>query len=788
MPDLSSGATTAWRTAVIEAWEDQYPNVEKEHIFIGLLSLGKVLDAATGDARFDKKILQEIRGEFVALSVAIISLGLDITLLRREVRHRTGKGSHVHKEKNIHRSEACKQMFSRAEILSKNSRITALHIMAAILENPGPIISESFQKTGADSKALREKILACIGEKSDAPSPEIETEKEKKKLWEKKSILERLGRDLVEEAKAEKLGPYVGRRKEILQTIQTLARSTKNNPVLLGEPGVGKTAIVEAIALSIFEKKAPPIMEGKRIIEINMAVLIGGTKHRGEFEKRLNEILDEAIKDKGIILFIDEIHNLIGSGRTEGSMDAANILKPVLARGEIKCIGATTIAEYRRYIESDTALERRFEKIIINEPSRDEAIEILKGIKDELELHHQVMISDIAIEKAVDLSIRFDGDHQLPDKAIDLLDQAGARNQIPMIETMHKTRESNLDESKIPEITEKDIIEELSIKTGLPKELISGHFNGEFQSRLQLLEEGLKERIKGQDEALMKICRRLFIAYAGLRERRGPLAVYLLLGPSGVGKTETAKALALLLFGSESSIIRLDMSEYMEEHSVSKLLGSPPGYVGYKEEGQLVSKLRSIPYSIVLLDEIEKAHPRVVDIFLQVFDEGRLTDAKGRTIDAKNAIFIITSNIGGSDSGNKMVGFFHDESKNGNKTDEALKAFFRTELLNRIDEKITYRALDEKDIKEILQPMLKEINNNLQKKYHVNLTVSPEVKSHLALKGYSREFGARGLRRTVEELLEIPVSALIIEGKIKNHLTWKAILEKDSISLEPEER
>lgn len=780
MLELSAAATTAWRTAVIEAWEDKHEHLEKEHLFIGALSLGKVLDAASGDDRFDKKILQEIRTEFVAMSVAMVSFGIDLTQMRREVREHFGKGSFQHEEKIIHRSKECKQMFKEAEIVAgTSSNISVLHLVAAILGNPGKIISASLARIEIKPSELKKKVIACSGS-----SPSVTKEKKENK-WTKKSHLERFGRDLNNDAKNGKLGPFIGRQKEILHTIQTLARSSKNNPVLVGEPGVGKTAIAEAIALSIEEGTAPPIIEGKRIIEINMGVLLGGTKHRGEFEERLTKIIEEVKNDNSLILFIDEIHSLIGSGRGDGTIDAANIMKPALARGEFRCMGATTIEEYRRFIESDAALERRFDKIVINEPSRDEAVEILQGIKGELEMHHQIIISELAIERAVDLSIRFDGDHQLPDKAIDILDQAGARAQIPMLKTISDMKDDELDDSSIPEITDEAIVEELALKTGIPAGIISGHFDGNFSGRLRSLEASLNQFIKGQAEAISKICNRLFIAYAGLRARQGPLAVYLFLGPSGVGKTETAKKLAENLFGSAADMIRLDMSEYMQEHSVSKLLGSPPGYVGYKEEGQLIKKLRSKPYSIVLLDEVEKAHPKVFDIFLQVFDEGRLTDSKGRTIDAKNAIFVLTTNIGGSEiSSSKSVGFLkEDAKKSDSETSSELGLFFRTELLNRIDEQIVFNKLEREDIKEILKPMVIEISTNLREKHQVEVELSTEAENYLAEKGYSETFGARELSRTLEEMLQSPLSSLIIEGRINDHACWHATIKNDSIVL-----
>ena len=400
--------------------------------------------------------------------------------------------------------------------------------------------------------------------------------------------------------------------------------------------------------MRLVEKKVPDFLQGSRIIELNMGVLVAGTSYRGEFEERLTKIIQEVTAQKEVILFIDEIHTLIGAGSIKGGMDAAQILKPALSRGDLRCIGATTIAEYRRYIEADSALERRFEKVMVEEPSRDECIEILKGIHSKLEEHHGCLISDDAISSAVDLSIRFDSDHRLPDKAIDLLDRACAREQAPQLTMIGHSK-------VIGTITPESVAEILAVKVGIPKDIISGHLSGNFKTHLQGLSERLKRRVIGQTEAIDTVSQRLVMAYSGISSRKGPLAVFLFLGPSGVGKTELAKSLANELFGSDNAMVRLDMSEYREEHSTSKLIGSPPGYVGYNEEGQLTSKLRTKPYSILLLDEVEKAHPKVFDLFLQLFDEGRITDAKGRTIDASNCIIILTSNF--RPSKYKRVGF-----------------------------------------------------------------------------------------------------------------------------------
>ena len=590
--------------------------------------------------------------------------------------------------------------------------------------------------------------------------------------------LDRYGRDLTQMARDGKLGPFVGRRPELLQIIQTLARRSKNNPVLVGEAGVGKTAIVEALALRAVGGKDSQILGDKRIIELNMGALMGGTKYRGEFEERLNHILKEVQANPEVILFIDEIHMLVGAGQTgDGSMDAANLIKPALARGELRCIGATTISEYRRNIESDPALERRFEKIIVNEPSRDETIEILKGLRHKWEEHHQARITDQALQAAVDLSIRFDGDHQLPDKAIDLIDKAGARTRIPILSMMAGDKAASGTHVN-GEVTELTVARVLSEKIGVPLDVITGHLGSSEKSRLLELEAYLKKRIIGQDDAVERVCKRLIMAHAGLAERHGPLAVFLFLGSSGVGKTEMARSLAEFLFGNEADMIRLDMSEYMEEHSFSKMIGSPPGYIGHEEEGQLTGKLRTKPHSIVLLDEIEKAHPRIFDLFLQVFDDGRLTDSKGRTADAKNAIFIMTSNISASKQAD--LGFLPSKQSKNEILHEVAKRF-RPEFINRVNEQIIFQSLGQADVRKILKPMLEEIQQSLQKQYEVTLQIDEQAEIFIASSGYNPQYGARELRRTVEKLVQIPLSELILDGKLEQGSQWQLVKQGDGL-------
>jgi ATP-dependent Clp protease ATP-binding subunit ClpC len=794
MQNLSVGADMAWRIAAHEAGAANLQFIEKEHILIGICGLEKVLMLSPEESGLKPEGRQALEGEHYALEDLFRGFELDLTQLRHQLRKRLGQGNYKHAEKVIHRSDACKKIFNRAgELPTPTREITCLQLLAAILEEPGKVISQVLNDAGVKPADLRERALACIAREQRQHQEPVEVHLGEHMLAQGGThYLNRYGRDLTQEAREGKLGPFIGRRKELLQMIQTLARRTKNNPVLVGEAGVGKTAIVEALALRVAEGKDPHALAGKRIIELNISALVGGTKYRGEFEERLARIIEEVRTHPEVIVFIDELHNVVGAGRAEGSMDAANLMKPALARGDLRCIGATTIGEYRRYVEADPALERRFEKVIVNEPSPDETLEMLKGIRPKWEGHHNVRITDKALEAAVNLSVRFDVDHQLPDKAIDLVDKAGARTRIPMLSMMmDKERDKaepveggNRFESKA-KVTEFTIAQVLSEKMGVPLEIIIGHLEGMTQSRLLELEPFLKKRIIGQDEAVKIVCQRLLMSHAGLVKKRGPLAVLLFLGPTGVGKTELARSLTEFLFGSDSQMIRFDMSEFMEEHSVAKLIGSPPGYVGHEEDGQLTGKLRTKPYSVILFDEIEKAHPRVFDLFLQLFDEGRLTDAKGRTADARNSIFIMTSNIS-PDKSFKKIGFGEQDTVES-KTDVLyeVKKYFRAEFVNRIDEIVDFQSLDEEDVMEILKPMLDEICQSIQMSHKVMLRIGEDVEEFIARTGYSSQYGARELRRTVERLIQIPLSSLILSGELKKHTQWQVVVSEDRLSFIP---
>jgi ATP-dependent Clp protease ATP-binding subunit ClpC len=787
MNRLSFGAMLAWQVAAGETVAGGHRFIGREHFLIGVCSLDKLL--RNNGVGIQPQAHRALQAEGNAVADALRGCGLDATRLRRLARQRIGRGSYDHTGLVIHRDEKCKATFGRAEeLVQPGGIVTCLHLLAALMEEPGPVACQVLQGVGVQPETLRERALAVAqrgpaagegrpGAASDVGVATSET-----------PCLDRYGRDLTQAAREGRLGPFVGRRKELLQVIQTLARRTKNNPVLVGEAGVGKTALAEALAVRVAQGKDPQILAGLRIVELNMGSLLADTKYRGEFEARLDGILREAQAHPEIILFIDELHNVVGAGRAEGSMDAANLLKPALARGKLRCIGATTIAEYRRYIEGDAALERRFEKVAIHEPSPEEALAILRGIRPKWEEHHDVKISEDALETAVGLSVRFDGDHQLPDKAIDLVDKAGARARVPALSmeigTMPQAGSGRAAAvvAGRSAVTGATIAEVLAEKIGLPLEIVTGYMEGMGQLRLRDLEAYLNSHLVGQEAAVEAVCQRLQLAHSGLVRRRGPLAVLLFAGPTGVGKTEMARLLARFLFGSESAMVRLDMSEYQEPHSVARLIGSPPGYVGYESEGQLTGRLRTTPYCVVLLDELEKAHPSVCDLFLQVFDDGRLTDAKGRTADASNAIFVMTLNL---TTAGKMGFVQREGDKPGAALLGELRRSFRPEFVNRMDQVVLFRELDEDNIQEILGSMIEELCETLREQHGTTLHVTPEAQACLAQAGYSRTYGARELRRTVDHLLQAPLSELVVSGRLREHAYWQVVPGEDGLAFLP---
>lgn len=689
------------------------------------------------------------------------------------------------------------------------------HLLLGLIREGEGVASQVLISLGADLARVRQQVINMIGGTPGGNQPSGGSGQSCPAGGCKTASLDQFSRDLTNLAKEDKLDPVVGRAKEIERVIQVLSRRTKNNPVLIGEPGVGKTAIAEGLAQRIIAGNVPEILLNRRVVTLDLAGMVAGTKYRGEFEDRLKKIMDEIRQAGNIIVFIDELHTLIGAGAAEGAIDAANILKPALARGEIQTIGATTLDEYRKYIEKDAALERRFQPIQVDEPTVDETLQILKGIRDKYEAHHRVSITDEALEAAAKLSDRYITDRFLPDKAIDLIDESASRVRIKAftappdlkdketsLEEIRKEKEAAINSQEFEKaaelrdreqtllteinqardnwnqtkggdnlvVTEEDVAHIVSSWTGIPVQKMAQ----EESERLLNLEEILHQRVIGQDDAVKAVSRAVRRARAGLKDPKRPVGSFIFLGPTGVGKTELARALAEALFGDEDALVRIDMSEYMEKHAVSRLVGAPPGYVGYDEGGQLTEAVRRKPYSVVLLDEIEKAHPDVFNILLQVLEDGRLTDAKGRVVDFRNTVIIMTSNVGLSTIKSvAKVGFAADAEqsqadyeKMRERVEEGLKRTFRPEFLNRIDETIVFHTLTREHIGQIVGLMLKEVATRMEE-HEVYLSFNDAAKEVLAQVGYSEEFGARPLRREIQRRVEDRLSEELIKGTFK---------------------
>ncbi|MBQ0137830.1 MAG: ATP-dependent Clp protease ATP-binding subunit [Kurthia sp.] len=687
-----------------------------------------------------------------------------------------------------------------------HSYIGTEHILLALIREGEGVAARVLNNSGVSLNKARQQVLQLLGSADATPNGGASTPAAST------PTLDSLARDLTEIAREGTLDPVIGRSKEITRVIEVLSRRTKNNPVLIGEPGVGKTAIAEGLAQQVVNNEVPEILRDKRVMTLDMGTVVAGTKYRGEFEDRLKKVMDEIRQAGNVILFIDELHTLIGAGGAEGAIDASNILKPSLARGELQCIGATTLDEYRKYIEKDAALERRFQPIQVDEPSVDEAIQIINGLRDRYEAHHRVKITDEAVVASVKMSDRYISDRFLPDKAIDLIDEAGSKvrlrsyttppnlkdleNQLEALrseknaavqsqefEKAASFRDSEqklvteLEETKKKwkedqgrsesEVTVNDIAEVVSMWTGVPVAKLA-----EAESaKLLKLEDELHKRVVGQSEAVQAISRAIRRARAGLKDPKRPIGSFIFLGPTGVGKTELARALAEVMFGDEDSMIRVDMSEYMEKHSTSRLVGSPPGYVGFEEGGQLTEKVRRKPYSVILLDEIEKAHPDVFNILLQVLDDGRLTDSKGRVVDFRNAVVIMTSNIGAEAlKFKKSLGFGAQEKKQSQETAksvmlEELKKAFRPEFLNRVDEMIVFHSLEKAELNEIVQKMANQLTKRL-KEQNIELQLTEAALEKIAAEGYDPEYGARPLRRAIQKNVEDRLSEEILKGVI----------------------
>ncbi len=703
------------------------------------------------------------------------------------------------------------------------------HLLMGILREGDSIAVRILLDLNVDIPKIYSEIVGVVSEVENATG----TKNENKKSISKGNIptLNQFGEDLSKKALDGKLDPVIGRDEEIQRVIQILSRRTKNNPCLIGESGVGKTAIIEGLAQKIANGDVPEILRDKQVFSMDISGMVAGAKYRGDFEERIKKALAEVKKSGNIILFIDEIHTIVGAGSAEGAIDAANILKPILARGEIQLIGTTTIEEYRKYIEKDSALERRFSPINVNEPSKENTLEIIKGLRDRYEAHHNVKITDEAISAAVDLSVRYINDRFLPDKAIDLIDEAASKARLraytepkllkKLEEELDKVekdkaeairsqkfekaaelrdKQNELAEKKEKEeekwkykntktmitITEDSIAKIISNSTGIPVDKINRNEN----ERLKNLEKRLHERVIGQNEAIEAVAKAIRRGRVGLKNPNRPIGSFLFLGPTGVGKTELSKAVAECLFGAEKDLIRMDMSEYMESHSVSKLIGSPPGYVGFEEGGQLTEKIRRKPYSVILFDEVEKAHPDVMNILLQILDDGRLTDSNGRTVDFKNTVIIMTSNIGARlITDKKNLGFGNSKNEDAQKEYEntkkdvmdELKREFRPEFINRIDEIIVFHKLDNDEIKQIIELMLKQIENRL-KEQKINVNIDESVKELIAKQGINKSFGARPLRRTIQRLVEDSLADAILDNKANNkEQRYKLFVENEKV-------
>ena len=703
-----------------------------------------------------------------------------------------------------------------------HSYIGTEHILMGIIREGTGAATEILASMGVQSQDLLRDLTNALGSTSSPSGNHKNDTKEKSDT----PTLSQFGRDLTVLATQGRIDPVIGRHKEIERVIQILSRRTKNNPCLIGEPGVGKTAIAEGLALKIATGEVPELLRNKRIITLDLTGMVAGTKYRGDFEERIRNAIEEVKKAGDIILFIDEVHTLIGAGSAEGAVDAANILKPSLARGELQVIGATTLEEYRKHIEKDSALERRFQPVTVGEPTEEEAVEILKGLRDKYEAHHKVRITDGAILAAVKMSSRYIGDRYLPDKAIDLVDEAASRVRLKAftappdlkeledrVKSLNEEMQSAVnsqdfehaaalrdEKNKIAkelenerriwkeksnhstgEVSEQEIADIVSQWTGIPV----AQLTQEESQRLLRMEDELHQRIVGQDEAVSAVARAIRRGRAGLKDPKRPTGSFIFLGPTGVGKTELCKTLAASMFGDENAMIRLDMSEYMEKHTVSRLVGSPPGYVGYEEGGQLTEKVRRRPYSVVLFDEIEKAHPDVFNMLLQILEDGILTDSQGRRVDFKNCIIIMTSNVGAkkiSQSGQGILGFAADKSETADekKIREAvmgeLKNMFRPEFLNRVDDIIVFRQLKQEDINEIARRMLSGLSKRVRE-LDFELEFSDEAVEEIGKAGFDPVYGARPLRRAIQQKIEDKLSEEMLEGKLVAGNKYVCIVE-----------
>ncbi|MBU5467978.1 ATP-dependent protease ATP-binding subunit ClpC [Virgibacillus sp. MSJ-26] len=762
-------------------------NIGTEHILLGLVREGEGIAAK-----------------------ALESLGLKVSKIQEEVESLIGVGKQP--MQTIHYTPRAKKVVELSQDEARklgHSYVGTEHILLGLIREGEGVAARVLNNLGVSLNKARQQVLQLLGTNESQAGKQGRSKASSANT----PTLDSLARDLTEIAREGNVDPVIGRSKEIERVIQILSRRTKNNPVLIGEPGVGKTSVAEGLAQEIVDNEVPETLRDKRVMTLDMGTVVAGTKYRGEFEDRLKKVMEEIRQAGNVILFIDELHTLIGAGGAEGAIDASNILKPSLSRGELQCIGATTLDEYRKYIEKDAALERRFQPIQVDEPTLDETVKILKGLRDRYEAHHRVTITDEAIEAAANLSDRYISERFLPDKAIDLIDEAGSKVRLrsytippnlkeleQKLEEVRKEKDAavqsqefekaaslrdseqrlreELDTTKEEwkekqgkkdsKVTVEDIASVVSIWTGVPVSRLTK----DESDRLLNMEDTLHNRVIGQEEAVDAVSKAIRRARAGLKDPKRPIGSFIFLGPTGVGKTELARALAEAMFGEEDAMIRIDMSEYMEKHTTSRLVGSPPGYVGYEEGGQLTEKVRQKPYSVVLLDEIEKAHPEVFNILLQVLEDGRLTDSTGRVVDFRNTVLIMTSNVGAEQlNRDKYVGFTLDDASQDyknmkEKVTEEMKKAFRPEFLNRIDETIVFHSLEKEHMKEIVQLMIEQLKERLLEQ-EIDLSLTDKAVEKIAEEGYEPEYGARPLRRSIQKNIEDLLSEELLKENIK---------------------
>ena len=753
----------------------------------------------------------------------------------QEIENLVGTGEPLNENESLGFTPRCKRIIENAFIEARklgSEFIGTEHLLIGIMREGDSVAVRVMMDLNIDPRKLYNEIVKVINEDGmDSNSAKNQADKNSGS-FNSTPTLNQFGSDLTKQAREGKLDPVIGRKNEIDRVIQILSRRTKNNPCLIGEPGVGKTAVVEGLAEKIVTEDVPEMLKNKRVVSVDISGMVAGAKYRGDFEERIKKCLAEVKKAGDVILFIDEIHTIVGAGSAEGAVDAANILKPLLARGEVQVVGATTLNEYRKYIEKDSALERRFSPVTVGEPTEEETIKILEGLRDKYEAHHNVKITEEAIKAAVDLSIRYINDRFLPDKAIDLMDEAASRVKMrtytmpdnlkeieEKIASLDKEKEDairlqdfekaatlrdkeneqkeklekekkkwqNKNSKNVLNLTEEDIAEVIASWTGIPVNKITQDEN----EKLKHLEETLHKRVIGQNEAVEAVSKAIRRGRVGLKDPNRPIGSFLFLGPTGVGKTELSKALAESLFGNEDAMIRVDMSEFMEPHSVAKLIGSPPGYVGYDDGGQLTEKIRRKPYSVILFDEIEKAHPDVMNMLLQILDDGRLSDSTGRTVNFKNTVIIMTSNVGARMITDKNVlGFSQaQENKEGQEKEyenikkdvmTELKKQFRPEFINRIDDIIVFHKLTDEDVKQIIEIMLRQVQNRLKNQDYI-VEIDDSVKELVAKKGIDTNYGARPLKRAIQSNVEDKIAEAILDGKIITKKQVKIVAEDDEI-------